>query len=819
MGPTSTASPSHDRGALPSTHRGGEVQMNVRTPAFGALLILFALGTLAISNVLVSAAWASSCPNEVFRTGPGANLPDCRAYEMVSPPDKNGGEVDGGPVLETLPAPEQAALNGEAVTYASQTTFTEANPLSSPLAGQYISQRDPTGWHTQAITPEQDFPGGVFDKNQASAEFSLFQGFSEDLSHGFVVANEPAPVAGAPAGYFNPYVRDNLNGAYQLLSTATPPVMTQGPDDNLRGLKIEYAGMSADGSHVVFRAQDALTPGALWGQKNLYEWSNGHLELVSEVDGKVVNGSMFGAFTPAQSGLNEGYNRVISADGSRVFWTDLENFQDSKLYMREVTSSGAWTVQVSASQKTNGEGPGGIDPEGPQPAHYVTASVDGNEVFFTSCEKLTNDSTAGPPQHIGYEACAKRESENGSERPDEDLYQYEASTGKLTDLTVDSIPGQTAGVVGVLGASEDGSYIYFVAHGALVAGAPSGPSSYNIYLWHHGGISLITTTGSEDYAVGGGAIVSGQANFSHGPLIDSEFLTSFGLSRASSNGLYLAFESSAPLTGYDNTPLQSGACESSKSNVILSGIHGNKTGRCIEVYEYNAASGRLTCASCSPRGLPPGGDSVVPFALHLISHPPGWQSTTVQQRYLLDDGRLFFDSTDALLPQASNAGELNVYEREPEGVGSCQREGGCLFLISSGTSNEHSYFIDASASGNDVFFVTRQQLVAQDGDEALDMYDARVSGGFLAPVPPPCGGEACRPPVTSAPAIYGAPPSATFAGAGNPPQPTVQSGSSKAKAKKKLKQKKSKRKHQVKKMGKKGARGSHARRSIRGSHR
>src|SRR6202040_2045976 len=133
----------------------------------------------------------------------------------------------------------------------------------------------------------------------------------------------------------------------------------------------------------------------------------------------------------------------------------------------------------------------------------------------------------------------------------------------------------------------------------------------------------------------------------------------------------------------------------------------------------------------------------------------------VQQRYLLDDGRLFFQSEDALLPQASN-GTRNIYEYEPDEVGDCRSAGGCVRLISSGTSSVKSYFVDASASGRDVFFITRQQLTPQDGDEGLDLYDARVEGGFSIAVPPPCGGEACRPPVTPAPAIYGAPPSVTF---------------------------------------------------------
>jgi hypothetical protein len=245
-------------------------------------------------------------------------------------------------------------------------------------------------------------------------------------------------------------------------------------------------------------------------------------------------------------------------------------------------------------------------------------------------------------------------------------------------------------------------------------------------------------------------------------------------------------------------------------------VYSNRSGRCVEVFEYDANTGRLACASCNPRGLPPVGDSVAPGSMHAVTEPPGWQSTTVQQRYLLDDGRLFFESTDDLLPQASNAGEMNVYEYEPDDVGNCQLESGCLALISSGTSNTNAYFIDASASGSDVFFVTGQRLVAQDGDEVQDVYDARVDGGFSAATAPPCGGEACRPPVTPAPAIYQAPPSATFVGPGNPAVPatvTPKSGKTKKATKKKSKAKRKSRS----KSGKQAGRGSRAHRSTRGS--
>jgi hypothetical protein len=346
------------------------------SPAVVAIGLLMAL--LGFSS---AAQASSSCPNELFRTGPGSNLPDCRAYEMVSPPEKNGGEVDNSPTLEgTPPNPEQAALNGEAVTYGSTAAFTETDPESAPVTSQYISRRTAEGWRTEAITPPQKEPGAVLNRGDAAVDFSLFQGFTEDLSYAFMQAYEPYPVAGAPEKYYAPFVRDNLNGSYTLLSTAKPPVQVPGISDYFEGLRMEYAGMSADGSHVVFSANDALTPEALPGEFNLYESSNGKLELVSVLpDGKPVSEATFGRAEYDQGGLGEGYDRVISPDGSRVFFTARgETTSTKQVYMRELGPDGARTVRISASQKTNGAGAGGIDPNGPQPAVYRQASPDGN---------------------------------------------------------------------------------------------------------------------------------------------------------------------------------------------------------------------------------------------------------------------------------------------------------------------------------------------------------------------------------------------------------------------------------------------------------
>jgi hypothetical protein len=103
-------------------------------------------------------------------------------------------------------------------------------------------------------------------------------------------------------------------------------------------------------------------------------------------------------------------------------------------------------------------------------------------------------------------------------------------------------------------------------------------------------------------------------------------------------------------------------------------------------------------------------------------------------------------------------------------------------LISSGGSAEESAFLDASETGNDVFFLTAAGLVPQDYDGALDVYDARVCSEVspclaVPPVSPPaCStSDSCKPAVSPQPESFGAPSSQTFSGAGDviAPVPTV----------------------------------------------
>jgi hypothetical protein len=248
--------------------------------------------------------------------------------------------------------------------------------------------------------------------------------------------------------------------------------------------------------------------------------------------------------------------------------------------------------------------------------------------------------------------------------------------------------------------------------------------------------------------------------------------------RVSPNGRYLAFMSERPLTGYENRDAKSGP-------------------RDEEVFLYHAAeslegeAGTLACASCDATGKRPEGvfdEGQFPGLLvdrpllwkgrWLAASLPGWTRVDLaralhQPRYLSNSGRLFFDSPGALVPADQNGAE-DVYQYEPNEVGSCDQPTGCVSLISPGSSSEESALLDASESGDDVFFLTAAEISREDGDKSLDVYDAHVCsdapgcpGPEIGKAPPCISTDACRAAPAPQPDIFGAPASSTFSGSGN----------------------------------------------------
>ena len=743
---------------------------------------------------------------EVLRSfttqGPGGALvlPDGRRWEMVSLPEKRGQELR--PLDLAVGMAIQAAANGDALAYLASGS-TEAAPAGEAVETQLLATRNQSagGWETKDIS----LPHVAHTSILLNGGFE-YRAFSADLSTAVVqpfgpfitcegagglaqpclspAASEQTPFlrseTGEHAGAFTPLVSGCPGGGKPcpvpiVEHTDVPPgtVFGQeahgGPD--VRGCPPEvicgpfFEGATPDLAHVVLLSRANLAGVETAGAEELYEWSAGApagsvLPLVS------VLPESGGPAPEASLGDRTGDDArgAISGDGSRVFWST-----DSRLYMTDLSSG---TPRSAALDEHEGAC-GACESGGGQ---FQAANAEGSRVFFTDNRKLTANSGA-----------------SFSPRDVSDLYECEilvSSAGtpecRLSDLTPPN-GGEPASVQGsVVGASEDGSYVYFVADGKLAPGAAKGNcsgassppgSTCNLYLRHEGVTSLVAVLSGDDapdWVPGGG----------------------LGLTRVSPDGRWLAFMSDRDLTGYDTRDA--------------------RTGRpAEEAYLYHAPqnlekeSGTLTCVSCDPTGARPIGveyntltgthAGLLRGALGTWEHSsmlaadlPGWEDYYVgharyQPRYLSDSGRLFFDTPQALVPQDGN-GTWDVYEYEPEGIASpegkvlCDRESpgfsersaGCIGLISSGQSKEESAFLDASESGGDVFFLTSARLSPQDTDSALDVYDARectAAAACFAPVgerPPPCSEpESCRGAPTPQPGIFGAPASATFSGPGN----------------------------------------------------
>ena len=717
--------------------------------------------TNALSESLLPGGYSSSTNSFATQiVGPLA-LPDKRGWELVSPPNKQGALIYplGGSLLSEGGA-IQAAADGSAITYVANAP-TEPLPAGYANGVQVLSKRFSSGWDSRDIaTPHAEAT------RVSSSQGEEYRLFSPDLARGLIQPIGPfTPQLSPEATEQTPYLRTDFassgavcaHSCYRPLVTAAEGFadVPQGTEFGQPCPRISEAGeffcgpriesASTDLRHVAILAesgpgvvQQPLVAGAPIGA--LYEWSAeaaapNALELASVLPGgKAVAGTL------ASPG-SYGYRNAISADGSMVFWTG-----NGHLYARDGESKE--TAQLDRVVSGGGEGSA-------RPV-FQAAGTDGTRAFFTDGQHLTSAS--------------------GGDTHSPDLYEWRAEgiegcgegEGCLTDVT----PLNGAEVADVkstaIGASENGEYVYFTANGVLseepnprgetatpgdcseaLNAAPLPDQTCNLYLRHDGATSFIATLSGADKTDWG----------KDGGLTQ---LTA----RVSPNGRWLAFASQRSLTGYDNRDAKTGEPDQ-------------------EAFLFHAAGGgegsTLVCASCNPTGARPLGATAHEAAVVNNDHQyvpstrlsaalPGWNaiseagvsSALYQSRYLSDSGRLFFDSSDALVPHDTN-GTWDAYEYEPAKGGeeeppndTCAESSptyspaseGCIDLVSSGTSAKESAFLDASENGDDVFFLTAGQLTPRDEDTGYDVYDARAGGGEAEEAKPvECLGDACQQPV------------------------------------------------------------------------
>jgi hypothetical protein len=716
-------------------------------------LLALSVATLALALATQAAtAVAAECSNESFRTGPGANVPDCRAYEQASPVDKNGAPVGG--LVGLLLTSEDG----------SRSTFFSDAGTGVPAAGgstqdysTYLATRGAEGWSTQRLSAPQQL-----------GEKADFLGATPDLRFAVVEAEQ--------LGYEAP----GFGRGLYLINTESQSIETLVARER-NELEVPYAfdGASSDGSRVFFETTAALTPDARESASNLYVWERATNQvtlvglLPSSEGGEAPElGAFGGAYEwyeeqnpyegGALKGLAVGALHAISPTGDQIYFTAAG--ETAQLYLRRsIGTDEPTTVRVSAPA-TNA--PAG---EPTLPAAFQEATPDGSTAFFLSSQKLTENATTGPADE------------------GKDLYRWDAGSGTLVDLTPDNVDPAGAEVLGLLGASADGTSGYFAARGVLAVGGQAGEE--NIYRFHEQGgevqISYVATLLPEGSAP---EAKYDRLNWSpRGHRYEANLATESASksSRVSADGDTLLLSSTARLTGYDN---ESTHCTFSPAS--------SATAPCSQLFRYSAVTGDLICVSCSPDGETALGSAVLESeAVSTGFTPEGHVSVSFSRNLSASGTRVFFEAAGPITPataantpacQAVNFGSNRfecpiVYEWEAPGEGSCvesdpayfANSGGCLFVLGGAEADSGSSFVGASADGSDAFIISASQLVPLDLGQTNDLYDVKVGGGFASQNPvseAPCSGEACQGPAAGAPP-EGSPASSTVRGPGNPTSP------------------------------------------------
>lgn len=368
---------------------------------------LVAIAVVAAAWLLVpSHAAAAGCPNEALRTGPSASLPDCRAYELVSPPESDGRLLEPLSALHYFDMFPTELLSSDGDNFLL-TTF--QTPLMHPAGANgsvdvYEVGRSSGGWSTvrrlsapgsQSVLPD---PGGVSPE------------------HRYMFVNV-APVSGSSGGSLagsdgTDYL-SKPDGSFEVTGAGS-----LGTEPKAQGRLI-----SEGARHVIFSTGNSITED-LWcssicpaqqlepdapptGTGAIYDREiGGATKVVSLLPGEV---------TPA-AGEGAEYQGA-SADGSAVAFkiagTLYARIDNAKTEL--VTASGAAFAGFSADGEdlvfVSGEAGSGGDIEVFDTATETTAQVnasgdarvvnvpgDGSRIYFVSPSQLDGTKgTAGQP--------------------------------------------------------------------------------------------------------------------------------------------------------------------------------------------------------------------------------------------------------------------------------------------------------------------------------------------------------------------------------------------------------------------------------------
>jgi hypothetical protein len=516
---------------------------------------------------------------------------------------------------------------------------------------------------------------------------------------------------------------------------------------------LSAVGLSADGSHFLFETQNAFWPfdstqnngvhGGSGGAHSLYEYvgtGNATPMLVGVDDnGQLISqcGVTIGAGEPyggASNGLIGSSHNAMSTDGSTVFFTAYPpNYVPPGQKADGCSGSGPPVAElfaridngladahtVAISEPSEGDCSacyehGVLESAGAlAEARFEGASEDGSRVFFTTTQPLLGGDASRNLYEYDFGAPA------GSR-----LIRVSAGDATVSNPSADLLPtGDMAPQI-----SEDGSHAYFLANGVLTTvpnaeGEAAEPGAVNMYVFEHdasypaGRIAFVARLSAEDRVLWEG----------HSPTADrsGEDVTP--------DGRFLVFTSNRDLTPDDTSNAQQAFEYDAQTGALVRvsigqdgfNHNGNVTAR-FNVYGEPLNNARL---AASPGGLSPYRGGYKAFAY--------WSKLSVSA----DGSYVFFQSSVGLTPQAIDQQVIAQDNESPYANNIYEYHAGRVSLISDGQdftsvhlNGSNVHLEGTNGSGGDVLFSTADRLVGQDTDTGLDVYDARVGGGFAPPL-------------------------------------------------------------------------------------
>jgi hypothetical protein len=402
---------------------------------------------------LPTVAPGDNCPNASRRLGGVSEaLPDCRAYELVTPLDKNGSNI-GASTLFT----SEAAVDGQRVSFIANSGFGDTTGSEANGFVRYIATRGPDGWSSHSITP----PTAV-DQLQNANEGVTAQAlaFTGSLDQAIYI-DGPVPGADRGTGMANLY---REQAASRIFETVTLDVLHCECFTLEATNQFAPVGYSSDASVTTFQTSVRLLPEA--HGETLYEWRNGTLKVAGVLpDGTVPPRGSAAAAGTVRGELIKDHNSV-SSDGSRVlFVSPAGGSSPPQLYMRKNGTSTVWLSRSWTSSPV-------AEPAG---VHFLAASGDDTKVVFSSETPLLNSDTGGGDTGIYLYT---------------DTSENAESESKLTLIARVSRYGRAnaerpAGAVA--GMSEDATHIFF--YNGIPR--PSTPSREGEYLWDNGTLHFV----------------------------------------------------------------------------------------------------------------------------------------------------------------------------------------------------------------------------------------------------------------------------------------------------------------------------------------